>query len=353
MKIAILGDTHHGMRGDSIAFHNHYREFYTKIFFPYLEEHGITNVYQLGDLFDRRKYISFQTLALSRKYFFDVMREKKIQFFTLLGNHDITFKNTLKINSPQLLLQEYENICIYDKPFNDKELGVDIIPWICQENEAEIKDFIKNSSNKYCFGHFEIAGFEMDRGNVCHDGMDGSVLDKYDIVLSGHFHHKSTNGKITYVGTPGEMTWADYNDERGFHIFDTDTGEMEFIKNPYTMFHKLNYNDDNLFYNEVVNADYSHLTGKYVKIVVEKRTNAFLFDQYIDSITKANPLDISVVEDFTEITDNNADIDIDQAEDTITILDKYVDGLTLPVESGKIKGILRDVYFEAMTLENS
>jgi metallophosphoesterase superfamily enzyme len=151
MKIAILGDTHHGMRGDSIAFHNHYREFYLKTFFPYLEEHGIKNVYQLGDLFDRRKYISFQTLALSRKYFFDVMQRKEIQFYTLLGNHDITFKNTLEVNSPQLLLQEYENICIHDKPFNDRELGIDIIPWICKDNEAEIMEYIKESKNQICF----------------------------------------------------------------------------------------------------------------------------------------------------------------------------------------------------------
>ena len=352
MKIAILGDTHFGMRGDSLAFHNHYREFYTKVFFPYIEEHGIKTIVQLGDLFDRRKYISFQTLALCRKYFFDIMRDKNIQFYTLLGNHDITFKNTLKVNSPQLLLKDYPNVWIFDKP-HKSEFGIDIIPWICQENEAEIKEFIKNSSNNYCFGHFELAGFEMDRGNICHDGMDASILDKYDLVLSGHFHHKSTNGKIVYVGTPGEMTWADYNDERGFHIFDTETGDMEFIKNPYTIFNKIKYNDDDMFYNDVVNADYSNLTGKYVKIVVEKRTNAFLFDAFIDCVTKANPLDVSVVEDFTEITNSDVDVDVDQGEDTITILDKYVDGLTLPVESGKIKNILREVYFEAMSLDNS
>jgi hypothetical protein len=352
MKIAILGDTHHGMRGDSIAFHNHYREFYLKTFFPYLEEHGIKNVYQLGDLFDRRKYISFQTLALSRKYFFDVMQRKEIQFYTLLGNHDITFKNTLEVNSPQLLLQEYENICIHDKPFNDRELGIDIIPWICKDNEAEIMEYIKESKNQICFGHFELQGFEMDRGNICNEGMDPSILQKYDLVLSGHFHHKSNSGNIVYVGTPGEMTWADYNDERGFHILDTDTRELTFIPNPNKMFYKIKYNDDELFYNDIVNADYSHLAGKYIKLVVEKRNNSFLFDAMIDELTKVAPLEVSVVEDFSEIT-NDVEVDIDQAEDTITILNKYVDGLTLPVESDKIKNVLRDVYNEAVSMESA
>jgi DNA repair exonuclease SbcCD nuclease subunit len=352
MKIAIFGDTHHGMLGDSIAFHNHYREFYLKTFFPYLEEHGIKNVYQLGDLFDRRKYISFQTLALSRKYFFDVMQRKEIQFYTLLGNHDITFKNTLEVNSPQLLLQEYENICIHDKPFNDRELGIDIIPWICKDNEAEIMEYIKESKNQICFGHFELQGFEMDRGNICNEGMDPSILQKYDLVLSGHFHHKSNSGNIVYVGTPGEMTWADYNDERGFHILDTDTRELTFIPNPNKMFYKIKYNDDELFYNDIVNADYSHLAGKYIKLVVEKRNNSFLFDAMIDELTKVAPLEVSVVEDFSEIT-NDVEVDIDQAEDTITILNKYVDGLTLPVESDKIKNVLRDVYNEAVSMESA
>ena len=348
MKIAILGDTHFGMRGDSIAFHNHYRKFYKEVFFPYLVQHGITTVFQLGDLFDRRKYISFQSLALCRKYFFDELVRNNLELHTLLGNHDITFKNTLEINSPELLLQDYTNVSIYNEPTSWK--GIDIIPWICKDNEQDISEFIQESKNQVCFGHFELIGYEMDRGNICHEGMDPKVLSKYDLVLSGHFHHKSNNGSIVYVGTPGEMTWADYNDDRGFHIFDTETRQLEFIKNPYNMFYKIEYNDDKMFYNDIIEADYSHLAGKYVKLVIEKRNNTFLFDTLIDALTKVAPLEVSVVEDFSEITEN-VDVDLDQAEDTITILDKYVDGLTLPVEPGKIKNVLRDVYFEAMSVE--
>lgn len=349
MKIAILGDTHFGMRGDSIAFHNHYREFYTKTFFPYLVQNGITTIFQLGDIFDRRKYISFQSLALCRRYFFDKLVEHNIQCHVLLGNHDIFFKNTLEVNSPDLLLRDYkDHVILYDKP--SEWMGVDVIPWICKDNELEILDFIKRSANQLCFGHFELAGFEMDRGNICHEGMDPSILNKYDLVLSGHFHHKSNSGSIVYVGTPGEMTWSDYNDERGFHVLDIETRELTFVPNPEKMFFKIKYNDDHMYYNDIINADYSHLTGKFLKIVVEKRNNSFLFDSLIDTITKAAPLEVAVVEDFSEITEN-VEVDIDQAEDTITILNKYVDGLTLPVESDKIKTVLRDVYNQALSME--
>jgi predicted phosphodiesterase len=349
-KIAILGDTHFGMRGDSIAFHNHYREFYSKHFFPYLVQHGIRTIFQLGDLFDRRKYISFQSLALSRKYFFDEIHRLDLEMHTLLGNHDITFKNTLEINSPELLLQDYKNVYVYNEPYDWN--GIDIIPWICKDNEDEVLDFIKRSNNEVCFGHFELQGYKMDQGTICHEGMNASILSKYDLVLSGHFHHKSNNGSIIYVGTPGEMTWMDYNDERGFHIYDTETRQLEFIKNPMRMFYKIHYNDDNMFYNDIINDDYSHLANKYVKVVVEKRNNTFLFDTLIDSLTKVSPLEVSVVEDFASITDS-VNVEVDQAEDTITILNKYVDGLSLPVEPDKIKTVLRDVYNEALSMETA
>ena len=351
MKIAILGDVHLGVRGDSIAFHDHFKMFYSQTFFPYLLENDIDTVFQLGDLFDRRKYISFQTLALSRKYFFDQFVKHKIHCHVLLGNHDIFFKNTLEVNSPDLLLKDYkEFVHIYNQPCEWNR--IDIIPWICKENELEIMDFIKKSQNEICFGHLELTGFEMDRGNICHEGMDPNIFQKYDSVYSGHFHHKSNKNNIVYVGTPCEHTWSDYNDERGFHILDTETRELTFIPNPEKMFHKIKYNDDELFYNDIVNADYSHLNNKFVKIVVEKRNNTFLFDTMLDSLAKVNPLEVSVVEDFSEITEN-VEIDVDQAEDTMTILNKYVDGLTLPVESDKIKTVLRDVYNEALSMETA
>lgn len=351
MKIAILGDTHFGMRGDSIAFHNHYRDFYLNTFFPYLVQNGITTIFQLGDLFDRRKYISFQSLALCRRYFFDQLVKHNIQCHVLLGNHDIFFKNTLEVNSPDLLLRDYkDHVILYDKP--TEWMGLDVIPWICKDNEVEVLDHIRRTSNQVCLGHFELAGYKMDQMSVSHEGMDASILKKYDLVLSGHYHHKSSDGHIVYVGTPGEMTWLDYNDERGFHIFDTDARDLTFIANPNKMFYKIKYNDDDLFYNDIINADYSYLSGKYLKIVVEKRNNSFLFDTLLDSVTRAAPLEVSVVEDFSDIT-SNVEVDVDQAEDTITILNKYVDGLTLPVESDKIKNVLRDVYNEALSMETA
>ena len=90
MKVVILGDTHFGARGDSLEFHRYFQKFYSNVLFPYMIENKLDTIIQLGDLFDRRKFINFNSLYLSRKYFFDKLKENNINMNTLLGNHDIS-----------------------------------------------------------------------------------------------------------------------------------------------------------------------------------------------------------------------------------------------------------------------
>ena len=354
MKLCILGDTHFGMRNDSPIFHELYKNFYQNTLFPYLDEHNIDAVFQLGDLFDRRKYINFHTLEQVKTYFFDELSSRGITLHTLLGNHDVYWKNTLQVNSTSLVLGEYKNVVIYDTPTTTHfdGLAIDVIPWICESNEAQVKTFISETRSEICLGHFELIGFEMDRGNVCHEGFDPSMLSRYETVMTGHFHHPSSKNNIIYVGTPGEMTWADYNDPRGFYIYDTNTRELEFIVNPYTIFCKIFYNDDDLFLNDVQNRDYSEFKGKYVKLVVSKKTNAFLFETFLDNLTKSGAIDVSVVEDFTDVNTSDTIGEVDQADDTTTILDKYIDGIEIDLNKVKLKSIIRNIYTEALTIES-
>jgi DNA repair exonuclease SbcCD nuclease subunit len=351
-KICVLGDTHFSVRGDSLEFHRYFSKFYENIFFPYLEENKIQTIIQLGDLFDRRKYINFNSLYLSRRYFFEKLLEKNIKLIVLLGNHCSYFRNTLEVNSPNLLLGEYKNIEIIENftSLNLDGLDIDIVPWICDDNENDIFQKIKNTKSEVCLGHFEISGFEMDKGIVCESGIDKKLLSKYDIVLSGHFHHKSSSDNITYVGTPYEMTWSDYLDPKGFHIFDTETRELDFIKNPLTMFNKLFYNDEQQDMDFWKKVDYSLYKEKYVKMVVVNKQNPYLFDQVVDNLYKVGCSDISIVEDHLDVGELNDDL-VDQAQDTLTILNSYVDVLELNVDNEKLKLIMRELYIEALNTE--
>ena len=67
-RIAILGDTHLGARNASPIFSKFFAKFYQQQFLPYLKEADIKLVFQLGDLFDTRKYVNILTLAECKEF---------------------------------------------------------------------------------------------------------------------------------------------------------------------------------------------------------------------------------------------------------------------------------------------
>lgn len=352
MKICLLGDTHFGARNDSLIFHEHFRKFYTEVFFPYLKENNILHVIQMGDVFDRRKYINFASLSHAREYFFEPLNAT-FETNMLVGNHDTYHKNTNDVNSPNLLLETYHSINVVNSPLevDYEDCKMLLVPWICPENEKEITEAIKNTDAKVILGHFELKGFEMYRGSVCEDGMETSIFgDK--IVLSGHFHHKSNVGKINYLGTPYEMTWSDYGDQKGFHVFDTDTMEMEFVPNPFVMFNKIHYDETKLdSVDDITNEDFSHVKGTYVKVIVTNRENPVWFDVLIDKLEQAGAADIQVVEDHFNLGLEGDEEIIDQAEDTLTIMSKYVDQLNVQTDRNRLDSLLRNLYHDAVNME--
>lgn len=345
-KICLLGDTHFGVRSDSRAFIDYYRKFYEEVFFPYLIENGIKEIYQLGDLFDRRKYVNFLSLAECRDYFFDKIKQHGMHLHVLIGNHDIFWRESLSINSPNLLLKDYDNITLYQEPttINIDNLRVDIVPWICKENEEEVFSFLKKSKSDICLGHFEISGFQMYKGVDSHDGLSPEIFKKYDHVFSGHYHHRSSNGNITYVGTPMEHTWADFEDPRGFHIFDTGTRELEFVQNPFTIFTKIYYDDTK----EVSIPDSSN---KHLKLIVVNKTDYYKFDQFVEKLEASNPLELKIIEDMSEFEAEALGADDVDLEDTLTLLSQYVDNLDTDADKNRIKTLMKTLYVEAQNYE--
>ena len=354
-KVAIITDQHFGARNDSIHFLDYYQKFYSECFFPTLDSHHISTVLILGDTFDRRKYVNFFSYKRAREMFFDILYQKNIQVHMLVGNHDTYYKNTNSVNSCDLLLQEYGNINVIESPKTINVHGVDIcmMPWICPENEeASIKE-IENTTAKICMGHFEIEGFAMYRGSPSSEGLQRELFHKFFYTFSGHYHHKSSVGDIHYLGNPYELTWQDYNDPRGFHIFDLDDYSLSFIENPNKMFFKLVYDDKEETITEITNKDFSKYANTYVKVVVVNKTSPFLFDRFMENLYKVNPIDITIAEDFIDLTEGVDDDMINQAEDTLTIVNKYIDTTTEDINKDKLKNIMRELYVEALNTDKT
>ena len=344
MKIAIITDTHYGARKGADYIHSYFKKFYDNIFFPYLEKNNIDTIIHMGDMFDSRKSIDYQSLEWSKRVVFEPLKKYKVHAIT--GNHDAYYKNTNKVNSPELLLKDYDNIITYSKPTEINIEGLDILllPWINSENFKESKEFIDNSKSKVAMGHLEINGFKATRGHMMEDGMDVSIFSKFEKVYSGHFHTRSTDGKIYYLGNPYEMYWNDVNDKRGFHIFDTETLTHTPINNPYKLFYNIYYEDT-----PHQTFDSTEYTNKLVKVIVRKKTNTKQFERFIDKLYSSNVQDLKIIENF--VIQENENFEIDEEENTLSILNRYIDESEFEYDKNIIKGIFQDLYRQACEVD--
>ncbi len=354
VKAAIITDTHFGVRGDSKQFLDFFEKFYSNVFFPKLIEEGIDIVFHLGDIVDRRKFINYVTLRRFKEIFVKPLEENHIDLHVIVGNHDIPYRNTNEVNAMQELFGDMiPNIKIYSEPTDVilDDCSITMMPWINNQNYVESMKFIEETQSQILFGHLELAGFSMYRGMKSHDGMDTKPFDKFDLVCSGHYHHKSNNGSIHYLGNPYELTWNDYNDTRGFHIFDTETRELTFIQNPYRMFNKVWYDDAESTLEDIRNQDFSEYTDTYVKVIVQSKSNPYWFDLMMDSLYQANPANISVVEDHRNMDQLSEEEIISEAEDTLQSLHNYVESMNTNINKNELHKLFSSLYTEAVNMD--
>ena len=348
MKLAVINDTHCGVKNGSDVFLDNAEAFYKNIFFPYLEEHGIDRILHLGDYYDHRRFVNFKALERNRHMFLDVIRERGIHMSIVPGNHDVYYKNTNDLCSLKELLGHYTDcVKIYMEPtdLEVEDTTIGLVPWICPENEKQCMDFIQNTKSQILMGHFELAGFKfMANASIKSHGMGTEIFNRFDSVYSGHYHTKSSQSNVTYLGTQVELTWSDAHDPKYFHIFDTETREMTPIRNPYTLFRKLYYSDEE-------QSDYSDVTNKYVKIIVSEKTNAYEFDKYVDKVQAMNPQELKIVENFGDLSAENIQDEEINLEDTQTLLNTYVDAIESKLNKRKLKNILSELHAEALEIE--
>lgn len=345
MKVAIITDTHYGARKGSKYLHDHFELFYKNVFFPALKEHGVEAVIHMGDAFDSRKSIDYQSLEWAKRVVFEPLRNYDVHM--IIGNHDCYYKNTNNVNSPSLLLKDYPNVKSYSSPQTINVGGLDImlVPWICSENYEQTLNHIKKTKANVAMGHLELQGFRVNRNLIMEEhGIDPNIFGKFERVFSGHYHTRSNNGKIFYLGNPYEMYWTDVNDTRGFHIFDTETLTHTPINNPYKLFYNIYYEDTpyQLF-------DATEYENKIVKVIVRKKSKPKDFEKFIDKLYTAGIQELKILENFD--IQENEDFEIAEEENTLSILNRYIDESEFEFDKNIIKGIFQDLYQQACEVE--
>jgi DNA repair exonuclease SbcCD nuclease subunit len=353
MKIAILNDTHTGARNSSEVFLDYFGKFYSDVFFPYCDEHGIKQIIHLGDFYDHRKFINFKALHHSRKTFLEPMRERGMTMDIIPGNHDVVYKNTNDLCSLKELLGFFVkdvNILLKPTVMQYGACRIALLPWINPENYEESMKFIETCDASILGAHLELKGFDVMPGMPAAHGMDPEVFKRFESVWTGHYHSKQQKGNIHYLGTQFEMNWSDCNEAKYFHVFDTDTRELIAVRNPNTVFAKFAYDDRNPAIPDRV--DIAQFKDKFVKIVVVNKTDFFEFDRFIDKIQKQGILELKIAENFEEFLGENVSNDnLEKVSDTSELLDNYVDAADTDLNKDTIKNRLRELYVEAQNSE--
>ena len=350
MKIAILNDTHCGIRNSSDIFMDYQERFYSEVFFPYLLENDIKHILHLGDYYDNRKTINFKALQHNRKIFLEPLRKHGITMDIIIGNHDMYFKNTTELNALKELQGHYMNevnLVLEPRVMDYDGLKIGLVPWICQENEEQSVEFIKTCKADFIGAHLELQGFEMQKGMPCMDGMSPKLFERFESVLSGHFHAKSSQGNIHYLGSQMEFFWNDCNDPKHFHVLDTDTRDLTAVRNPITIYEKIYYDHENM--NKF--KDLSYLDSKFVKVIVTNKGDPYEFERFIDRVQAQKIHELKIQEDFKEfIGENVGDEDI-SLEDTEQIVFDYIDAVNTDLDKSRIKKEISDLMKEAQTME--
>jgi hypothetical protein len=349
MKVAVITDQHFGARKGNQNLHEYFKKFYDTVFFPTLKKEGIDTIIDMGDTFDTRKGIDFWSLNWAKENYYNILRDMGVTVHTIVGNHTAYYKDTNDINSVDLLLREYDNVVVYGSPTEVKIGGLDMffIPWINEENREETMGMINSTKSKIAFGHLEMRGFFANKTYICEHGEDKTNYKKFEKVFSGHYHHRNFQDNIYYLGNPYEIYWHDVEETRGCHIFDTETLEHTPVNNPHRLFHIISYEDTP---HQTFNAE--PYKDKIVKVVVNKKTNGSKFERFIDKLYQAGVNDLKIIENFDFNGFYQSDeFTTDESENTLSILNRYVDESECSLNTSKVKSILEKVYASACEVD--
>ena len=197
MKIALITDTHWGVRNDSQTFIEYYRKFYNETFFPYLEENDISTIIHLGDIVDRRKYIAYTSLRAMNEIFME--RAKNYELHIIIGNHDVPYKNTNDVNAMQEVYGDGVNWYSETTEVSFDGCNILFVPWINSENYERSIQMINATRSEILMGHLEVAGCLMQRGVINPHGLNIDIFKNFDMVMSGHFHTRSKTKNVHYL----------------------------------------------------------------------------------------------------------------------------------------------------------
>jgi len=259
MKVVLFSDLHLNYKESNPIFLKVALDFldYLKV---YCQENGITEVFFLGDVFEksiRIRYDHFVPL-------FEKLRSLKksgIKLTMILGNHD------LYSNSNDSIVETFSEItyCVV-KDTLDYRYGNRDFHFLSYTRD------VKKIPEKgdILITHLPIADFEFDNEYNANEAVafKRELFEGYNAVFSGHFHKRQNISNIWYVGSTFQINLSEQGQQKGFLVLDTnDIMRPEFV--PYRNapeFIKIKVED----FNSV------NVKNKFVYVEIENKIDNFI-----------------------------------------------------------------------------
>jgi len=325
MKLLLISDIHFGVKKNSEFFLNLIKSFFINQIIPVIEKEDIDQLWILGDLFDDKfnKDILMENVAIS------ILRTllknyKSLEIKILIGNHDIYYKDSLKVHALKPLEKINSRLDIIStvKEYDLNGFKILAVPWIIDGSEnwihftKIINEYEETNIKKYnlCMGHFEINGFNKTNEQIEENGLSQSMFDAFEEVYSGHFHIKGKHGHINYLGSPYEITWNDFGSQKGITVYDTDTKTSKFIENTISPKHKHVNISSIIKEKELLNT----LDNNIVKFHIDQSIEEDKLVNILNLLDKKNLFNLQILDERIEDLDNDyVDIDTDFEKDEL------------------------------------
>jgi len=341
-NVAIITDSHFGIKKANDLFLESQLRFFKNQFEPSLKRNGIKEIFFLGDVFDNRVSMNIKIKNAVLDIFENVLGGYKI--YLLIGNHDSYYTNTIEVNALKFL-DKLNNVTLIDKNHivEVKEKKVFLVPWIV--NDKAFLQEVENLKERVdvCMGHFAINGFHLNKYKVEESGLSYEHFAKFPIVFSGHLHTRGVKKfgscEIVYIGSPYQLTRADCGEPRGYCILDMETLAYKFVDNTVSLeYLQLNYPEK--FTKKMIEGNIVDVNVKFDKITDDKKVQ-----DYIKAIENFNPIVPPVIVPVNSFMgpDTVGDFEIKSASD---LMREYVNALDI-ANKDEIYVTLEKLYEEA------
>lgn len=319
MKFVMLTDTHLGIKNNKEFWLDLTEKLFDQVIEFCLRE-DIDTIVHLGDFFNDRKSLNVRTM-LKGWEICKKISDNDIKIYIIKGNHDQYYKN---ISEPLSLfyLNPMENVeVVATEPLYLTEKEV-LVPWGYDIGDIEVA--VENG--KYCtnlFGHFEINGFVTNHSGSIHDDVNSyqpSAFDLFNRVFSGHFHTKSKDRNITYIGSAFALNFNDIGDTRGYYLYED--GETEF--------YEFNFAPKFVRIDNIEDITEENIKGNIVEFIFKEDYGIVENDQIIQSINDLQPIELHIKSNIKLEVEEGSEEEIEDIGDNSEVIMDYIDKRKVP-----------------------